>query len=71
MTNDLGQLTLIDTPPEWRLDERTRQVGRRGLAEARAALQAGRRGRSSGPPGERDGAARHPGSARPARRPAA
>jgi len=25
-------------PAEWRLDEHTREVGRRGLAEARAAL---------------------------------
>jgi hypothetical protein len=29
----------IDTgPSDWRLDERTREIGRRGLAEARAAL---------------------------------
>lgn len=34
------QLTLIDTPPDWRLDERTREVGRRGIAAARAALAA-------------------------------
>jgi hypothetical protein len=44
------QLTLIDTQPNWRLDEKTRRVGRRGIAEARAALAAGRRSRSSGPP---------------------
>lgn len=34
------QLTLLETPPSWRLDERTREVGRRGVAEARAALRA-------------------------------
>ncbi len=28
---------------DWRLDEHTREVGRRGLAEARAALQAAAR----------------------------
>ena len=27
--------------PGWRLDEHTRQVGRRGIAEARARLRAG------------------------------
>ena len=33
------QLVLIDEPaPEWRLDDETRDVGRRGLAQARAAL---------------------------------
>ena len=36
------QLTLIDTQPDWRLDEKTRKVGcRGGIAEARAALAAG------------------------------
>jgi hypothetical protein len=34
------QLTLLDTPPQWRIDETTREVGRRGIAEARASLQA-------------------------------
>jgi hypothetical protein len=35
------QLTLIDTsPPAWRIDERTRETGRKGVATARAALQA-------------------------------
>ncbi len=34
------QLTLLDTPPKWRIDEATREVGRRGIAEARASLQA-------------------------------
>lgn len=32
------QLTLIDTSRTWRLDERTRETGRRGIASARAAL---------------------------------
>jgi hypothetical protein len=36
------QLTLIDTTTPWRLDDQTREVGRRGLAEARAALAAHR-----------------------------
>ena len=34
------QLTLLDTPPVWRIDEATREAGRRGVAEARATLQA-------------------------------
>jgi hypothetical protein len=34
------QLTLLDTPPAWRIDEATKAVGRKGLAEARASLQA-------------------------------
>jgi hypothetical protein len=34
------QLTLLDTPPSWRIDEATREVGRRGIAEARASLRA-------------------------------
>jgi hypothetical protein len=34
------QLTLLDTPPAWRIDETTREVGRRGVAAARASLQA-------------------------------
>ena len=33
------QLVLIDESREWRLDDKTREVGRKGLAEARAALQ--------------------------------
>ena len=32
------QLTLIDNSSPWRIDERTREIGRRGIAEARAAL---------------------------------
>ena len=38
------QLVLIETSAEsWRLDDATRAIGRRGLAEARSALQAGGR----------------------------
>lgn len=40
MTN---QLVLIENPTSsWRLDDATRAVGRRGLAEARATLRAAR-----------------------------
>jgi len=34
------QLTLLYSPPAWRIDEATREAGRRGIAEARATLQA-------------------------------
>ena len=34
------QLALLDTPPEWHIDDQTREVGRKGLAQARAALAA-------------------------------
>lgn len=38
------QLTLLTRGDgSWRLDEETREVGRKGVAEARAALQASRR----------------------------
>ena len=33
------QLKLLDTPPTWRLDEATRELGRQGIAEARARLR--------------------------------
>ena len=33
------QLKLLDTPPTWRLDEATRELGRKGIAEARARLR--------------------------------
>jgi hypothetical protein len=34
------QLELVDRQAtDWRLDERTREIGRQGLAEARRALQ--------------------------------
>lgn len=36
------QLTLIESSTTWQLDERTREVGRRGIAEARAQLEAHR-----------------------------
>lgn len=42
------QLTLIDPQRTWRLDERTRQIGRRGVAEARAALAAHRPAETGG-----------------------
>jgi hypothetical protein len=36
-----NQLPLIDSGPRsWKLDRRTREIGRRGVAQARAALQA-------------------------------
>lgn len=34
------QLTLLDTPPAWQIDDTTREVGRRGIAAARASLRA-------------------------------
>ena len=34
------QLTLLDSPPVWQIDEATREAGRRGVAEARKTLQA-------------------------------
>jgi hypothetical protein len=38
-----AQLRLIDpAPPAWRLDEHTREVGRLGVAAARAALRTAR-----------------------------
>jgi hypothetical protein len=39
-------LRLVDD--EWRIDEHTREVGRRGLAEARAALAAATRRAAAG-----------------------
>lgn len=33
------QLTLIEQSKPWRLDDRTVEIGRQGLARARAALQ--------------------------------
>lgn len=39
-----GQLRLIEvTESRWRLDPKTIEIGRRGLAEARRALEATRR----------------------------
>ncbi len=34
------QLSLLEVKPTWHLDDTTREVGRRGVAEARARLQA-------------------------------
>lgn len=34
------QLTLLEIPPTWRLDDATREAGRQGIAQARASLQA-------------------------------
>ncbi|CAN5685837.1 hypothetical protein BH10ACT1_BH10ACT1_01750 [soil metagenome] len=36
------QLTLLETSTEWRLSAKTREVGRRGIAAARAELAAHR-----------------------------
>jgi hypothetical protein len=40
-----GQLRLLETAerPDWKLDDSTREVGRRGIAAARAALRTARR----------------------------
>jgi len=38
------QLHLLEPPePDWHLDEVTKQIGRRGVAEARQALEQARR----------------------------
>ena len=55
MTTRNAQLTLIDTPRSWRLDDRTRAVGREGIARARAALRDGRHVRTQDPPPPRSG----------------
>jgi hypothetical protein len=46
------QLVLLERSPDWKLDPHTREVGRKGIAEARAAL---RRASSAAPtsPGQR------------------
>jgi hypothetical protein len=45
------QLLLLDsTSPSWKLDRRTREIGRRGVAEAREALR-----RAGGGGGNGDG----------------
>ena len=33
------QLALLDTEADWRLDERTREIGRKGVESARASLR--------------------------------
>lgn len=50
MTTQNAQLTLIETPRVWRLDEHTRTVGREGIARARAALRSGVHARTQDPP---------------------
>ena len=50
MTSRNAQLSLIETPRAWRIDNHTREVGREGIARARAALRAGRQARSQDPP---------------------
>jgi hypothetical protein len=54
-----SQLRLLDTAdtPDWKLDDTTREVGRRGIAAARAALRSARR-RQDGDGG--DGGHGHP-----------
>ncbi len=44
------QLALLEAPPDWRIDERTKEIGRRGLAQARAALQARSAAQPAPPP---------------------
>jgi hypothetical protein len=71
-----AQLTLIETPRSWKLDDRTREVGREGIARARAALRAGLHpapAPSGSPPAApadapTDDDADAPGRGRPARR---
>jgi hypothetical protein len=48
-----AQLSLIETPRAWRLDEHTREVGRAGVARAREALRAGRRPHTPDPSGHK------------------
>jgi hypothetical protein len=47
------QLTLLDTPPSWRLDEATRAAGRKGIADARAKLRKARTNATPTPPTSR------------------
>lgn len=49
------QLALIDARRSWQLSERTKEIGRRGIAEARLALAATR------PNTDHDESAAHPG----------
>lgn len=48
------QLRLLDTPKDWHLDPETREVGRKGLEAARAALAAARAARHT--PGDQQAA---------------
>jgi hypothetical protein len=67
------QLVLVDTPRTWRLDERTRELGREGIAQARAALRDGLRQRpTADPPARPHPHPRpHPGAPAPPRQEAA
>jgi hypothetical protein len=47
------QLQLLEQAPDWRLDDATRDAGRKGVAAARAALAAARDAASGA---DRDGA---------------
>jgi len=44
------QLTLLEVPPSWHLDDPTREAGRQGIAEARASLRAAIAASHSVPP---------------------
>ena len=45
------QLHLLEPPePDWHLDDSTREIGRRGVAEARQALRHARQRSGSEPP---------------------
>ena len=48
-TSNSNQLQLLETPEEWRLDHQTRELGRKGVAEARRALQLAGRHTQSDP----------------------
>lgn len=50
MSTQNAQLSLIEGPHAWRLDKHTREVGREGVARARAALRAGRHAHPPDPP---------------------
>ena len=40
MAQQLPLLDTVEREPEWRIDEQTKEIGRKGLALARAALAA-------------------------------
>ena len=58
------QLTLIEIPPSWRLDDATREAGRQGIADARASLQAALA--SARPSADRKAGREHPSHGRSA-----
>ncbi|MGQ0830106.1 MAG: hypothetical protein ACT4OV_00335 [Microthrixaceae bacterium] len=51
------QLTLLEVPPSWRLDDATREAGRQGIAAARASLRAAMSARPERPTREQRSAA--------------